>query len=205
MLWELWITRDHWYDIVITTERQHWMCLLQLPQWKFLYLASSWVFQHAYCFHSQLWLTCMYRVHLKANTLLKYQENSVICKNLFQSDKSKPAIMSHFCCCTFKNPTIHLPLCFSKSNKPQQNIDYKQYVDSESNFTWERKKVLHSVLQKSNFGLEACRLMSPSVQPKAWFIHVQVSAYVSSVLSTHLRCTATAAGSQTYQSTGESD
>lgn len=57
-------TCDHWYDIVITKERQHSMCFLQLPQWKFRYLAISWEFQQGYCFHSQLWLTCMYRVHL---------------------------------------------------------------------------------------------------------------------------------------------
>lgn len=64
-------TCDHWYDIVITKEGQHSKCFPQLPQWKFRYLASSWAFQHGYCFHSQLWLTCMYRVHLSANTLLR--------------------------------------------------------------------------------------------------------------------------------------
>lgn len=66
-------TCDHWYDIVITKERQHWMCFLPLPQWKFQYLASAWAFQQLL-----LWLSTMANMYVQSALNSKYSAKKSI-------------------------------------------------------------------------------------------------------------------------------
>lgn len=53
--------------------------------------------------------------------------------------------------------TINLLLCFLKIQEPPNKSFMLQYIGSNSNFTkkYSRKEVVHSLLQRHNFGLEA--------------------------------------------------
>lgn len=83
MLRTLGNTCDHCYDIVITQATNTDGASCHFLNGNFSTLPVLERFSTACCFHPQLWLTCMYRAHLTANTLLKeINKTSTICKNL---------------------------------------------------------------------------------------------------------------------------
>lgn len=106
----------------------------------------------------------------------KINETVQYVRILYKAIKSKPIVIRWFFSAVFLILTANYPRFFFKIKHSKKNWTI-QYGHSESNFTWERqrKKVVHSLLQRSNFGSEAIS-MSSFLQLKAWFIHIQVLA-----------------------------